>query len=168
MTIPSRFSKSQFDSVAWAIGKALDAYPRGVLLNPGHLSVETLARKVREGLTAKAKYGHANRLVDEARFKEHASKLITSMSVQDGQLWVGPKDALDKVQTSAIIQSDEVQVPFAVLEDLAKIWTHLVPRPTNFMIKCEPNRLLQPNLDALEAKYEIGFLEEEPGKWRLI
>lgn len=167
-SIPYRFRKNLFDGVAHLIGKVLVELPFPVEIQPEPLTAETMARRLREAVTAKQKYGWRHPRIDDELFALHADKL--SFSPQGDKVVAGERG---KLAGKPAVQLHG-RVP------TGHLFTPENPRDLHTLLDLIDRRLFSPPLDIvtpkvnnpeeLETQYEIGILPDEtdPNLIRII
>lgn len=168
--IPSRYRKHLFDGVAHIIGAALKAWPDAITVNPSPLSIETYARRLREAVVAKEKYGHKNPEVDEHLFSKHGPQLVASIST--GELYFGSPEGVKNKATAVGVNTTkpkvtEHQVNKLFLEEVCLLLHKRVfnPAPTFFVEDLDPATAAE-----LENKFDIAFVpyESAPNRFCII
>lgn len=165
--IPSRFRETQFQQVAEHLAAALNAFPMAVRIDPRPLSVDTFARKLREGIVAKKNYGWKFPVVDELLWAKHADDLVVSIEPTGTILFgsstsVKTKNAIGgKSLPQASASSGAIELTnceSAELEQLCLLLHNRRFRPTPvFLIR----GLSEERRDSLESRYDIAIIPLE-------
>jgi hypothetical protein len=167
--IPSRFREYNWIMLAPYWAKALEVYPKAVVIRPSGISFETLARKLRESRFAKDKYGYLSPLIDESRWASLADKLLIT-PLDTGNVQIGPFQPKDLIAFEAALTSRNqilirCQNPSAV-ESFCNLVSQRVfdPKPSFVMFGLDPT-----TIESLEERYDVGFVAREDGKsWEVV
>lgn len=161
-TVPSRFSRKQFDRFAATIGEALKTFPAILKVNPRPLSVETFSARCRDAVTAKKRYHYDSPLINDALFDRLCNEIVIAM--RGNEIWFGPshaiRDATKEQKTSEFVstpfshvEKNEVELKdHSLLETVCKMLHDRVlsPAPTFFVFD-----LSNETKDSLERRYDI-------------
>lgn len=189
--IPSRFRLGQFDAIAPALAKALEAVKnnRAILLDPSPWTAETMARKLHEAIEAKRLYHHRHGAINEDDFARYAPLLATSQKDPNnqGNLWVGTEEAIHNAlaspATATVVansnhKSNGHNSNGTIIFDFKKssVVTPII------LVDCILNGTFEPcpqfifanipqdTITKLESLYEVGFVpvDDQPECWHLI
>lgn len=92
--IPPRFKQKLFNSVAPHIGACLANWPSVITVEPDKIAPDTLARRIRDAITAKIKYRYSHHTINEDAFKIHAHEIETSITLVEGKVAIGSANAI--------------------------------------------------------------------------
>lgn len=168
--VPSRYREYIFQSVAHFWAEALNKYPDAITINPGNLTNETLARKLRETRIAKDKYGWQSPNISDAKWATISPQLLIT-PLDNGLVQIGPQTAKNIAKFDATLLSNEPSVTVkwtdkATLELFCNLVSQRAfePRP-HFVILGLDEALITD----LEARYDVGFAPHEDSKtWDVI
>lgn len=167
--IPPRLRYSAFADFAPILGYVLRNWPHAVEIDPGSITPDTCARRLRECRQAKLEYCHAHADVDELQWKAHGEQIV--VTVVAGKVVAGPRGAVATKQITTragTVTPDihEVRVNPDYLETICVLFTTraLTPRPANFVVSGP----IADKLKELEAHYDVAFAPAGPEKWSII
>jgi hypothetical protein len=167
MSIPSRFQKQHFDSLAAVWAEAVRTYPETITVIPGSLSVDTLARKLRDARFAKNKWGYLYPEIDEALWAQNNLKVKVGIG-QDGKVKLGPLTPKTIEPVGVPIKTGEYLILWDTRFDLDRVCDFLgtvkiEPKPY-FVIK----DLSPAEIRRLEGSFNVGFVQLTENKWQVV
>lgn len=178
-TIPSKYKQHQFAQVAEHIASALRSWPIAVRINPTPLSVDTLARKLREAIEAKKLYGWRYPTLDEKLWDSWSELLVAGIdqdSKTGASILLGSRDAIKsrKVKSVGVTagerQKQEIELVSPTVEDLEYICLILHSKKLKPVPVVSVRGLTQATVDSLELRYDVAIipLESDPTLFQII
>ena len=165
--IPSRFRETQFQQVADHVAAALANFPLAVRINPGNLSVDTFARKLREAIIAKKNYHWKWPTLDEALWAKHHEELQVSIE-PEGTILMGSSASIrgKQVLTGRVMQAKHEEVSTVYLKDcesaeLEQLCLLLHNRRFQPAPVFTVRGLSQDRIESLESRYDIAIVPTE-------
>jgi hypothetical protein len=160
--IPSRFRSTAYQAVAHIWDSALKQWPKPLIVNPAPLTLESYAKKLRDGRTARELHGWKYvELEDEAKWQELASTF--TIHIEGPNVVIrNPHCKLDKNKKVGEVEKPHVIKIFewnqAYIEQLccvlSKHW--MKPQP-HFLISGVSIEVI----NELESRFDIGFVKTE-------
>jgi len=179
--IPGRFKKHQFDQVAEHLGRALREYPNAVAVNPHPLSIDTIARKLREAIQAKKIYSWRHPSIKEELWNAHIHELViaTETTGSTPRVLIGTNNAVklnrsQPVGTSTEAKSQSLAPSIKLdattpteLESICMLLhlKRLIPAPIFLVTGLSPL-----TIESLENRYDVAIvpLESDPSTFQII
>ena len=168
--VPARYREYVFQSVAHFWAEALNKFPDAITINPGNLTNETLARKLRETRIAKDKYGWQSPAISDTKWASIASQLLIT-PLDNGLVQIGPQTAKNIAQFDATLVTNTQTFTVkwtdkATLELFCGLVSQRAFEPRPHFTIYGLNEAL---ITDLEARYDVGFAPNADGKsWEVI